>query len=384
MNSFKENRVLKNLGFAFLVILIYKLVDILPWSLEGVRSLVAIMSPIIVGFIIAFVLCAPANQIELLFKKTKPTNFFNKHSRGFSVFITYILFIIAVALLIYAIIPIFLENIYKIADNSSAYYQQIKEYLVRFINEDGMLFGVINTEELFSKDIPNAIKTFFNTENLMSIFNGAAAVVSGIASFFISAIISIYMLLQRESLISACGKILGIFVKGRTVSAIHTYLKRIAAIFYNYIYGQLLDALIVIVVFIIIFSIIGIPYGVFFALLLGICNLIPYFGAIIGGIVVVLVTLATMGLTPALITTACILVVQQLDGNILQPRIVGKSVGIKPIYVLAAITVGGGFFGFFGIIISVPVIASLRMIFLDLIEFTQEKRKRKRKAKETE
>ena len=380
MNNRKEKGFLRNLGFAFVVILIYKLVDILPWSLEGVRTLFSILTPIIAGFIIAFVLCAPAGKIEGLFKKLKPTNFINKHSRGLSIFSTYILFIGIIALLIYAVIPIFMENVYKIADNSSFYYTQLKEYIEQFIDENGMLFGVLNVEEFFSNDIPNAIKTFFNTENVLSIFNGAAAVVSAIISSFISAIISIYMLSQRESLISACGKILGIFMRGKTVSAIHSYLKRIAAIFYSYIYGQLLDAFIVSVVFMIFFSIVGVPYSVFFAILLGICNLIPYFGAIIGGVLVSLVTLATEGFTPALIVAAGILVAQQLDGNILQPRIVGQSVGMKPIYVLMAITVGGGFFGFLGILISVPLVATLRMIFIDLIEFTQARRKRKTKA----
>lgn len=380
MNNRKEKGFLRNLGFAFAVILIYKLVDILPWSLEGVRTLFSILTPIISGFIIAFVLCAPASKIEGLFKRLKPTNFFNKHSRGFSILLTYLLFIGLIALLIYAVIPIFMENVYKIADNSSFYYTQLKEYIEQFIDENGMLFGILNVEEFFSNDIPNAIKTFFNTENVLSIFNGAAAVVSAIVSFFISAIISIYMLSQRESLISACGKILGIFMRGKTVSAIHSYLKRIAAIFYSYIYGQLLDAFIVSVVFMIFFSIVGVPYSVFFAILLGICNLIPYFGAIIGGVLVSLVTLATEGFTSALIVAAGILVAQQLDGNILQPRIVGQSVGMKPIYVLMAITVGGGFFGFLGILISVPLVATLRMIFIDLIEFTQARRKRKTKA----
>ena len=380
MNNRKEKGFLRNLGFAFVVILIYKLVDILPWSLEGVRTLFSILTPIISGFIIAFVLCAPASKIEGLFKRLKPTNFFNKHSRGFSILLTYLLFIGLIALLIYAVIPIFMENVYKIADNSSFYYTQLKEYIEQFIDENGMLFGLLNVEEFFSNDVPNAIKTFFNTENILSIFNGAAAVVSAIVSFFISAIISIYMLSQRESLISACGKILGIFMRGKTVSAIHSYLKRIAAIFYSYIYGQLLDAFIVSIVFMIFFSIVGVPYSVFFAILLGICNLIPYFGAIIGGVLVSLVTLATEGFTPALIVAAGILVAQQLDGNILQPRIVGQSVGMKPIYVLMAITVGGGFFGFLGILISVPLVATLRMIFIDLIEFTQARRKRKTKA----
>ena len=382
MNRFKENRFLKNLSFAAVVILIYKLIDILPWSLDGVRQFIAVISPIIAGFIIAFMLCVPCEKLEKLLKKTGSKNFFNKHSRGFSVLAVYIVFVLIVALLIYAIIPIFVKNVLELADNIPSYYDQISSYVNDITDQDGKIFGIpVDLKTFFNEDLPAGLKTFFNTSNIPNLIKDiGVGIVSAVASVFISVIMSVYMLLQRESLISACGKILGIFMRGRTVSAIHDYLRRISEIFYNYIYGQLLDALAVSVVFMIVLWIIGVPYAVFFALFIGICNLIPYFGAIIGGVIVCLVTLATKGFTSAIITAVCILVIQQLDGNILQPRIVGKQVGIKPIYVLFAITVGGGFFGFLGILISVPVVATLRMIAIDLIDYTSKKRQIEREA----
>ena len=141
-----------------------------------------------------------------------------------------------------------------------------------------------------------------------------------------------------------------------------------------------MDAFIVSVLFTVIFAIIGVPYFFFFGILIGVLNLIPYFGAVTGGIVVSVVTLIANGFTPAIITAIIILVVQQLDANILQPRIVGGTVGIRPLYVLAAITVGGGLFGFLGILISVPLMATLRMILMDLVEYTSNKRTAERKA----
>jgi predicted PurR-regulated permease PerM len=102
--------------------------------------------------------------------------------------------------------------------------------------------------------------------------------------------------------------------------------------------------------------------------LVGISNLVPYFGAIVAGIGVSVFAALSEGLIPALITAACILVIQQVDCNVLQPRIVGRSVGLKPIYTLIAITVGGGIFGVGGILLGVPVFATLIMMFNDIAE----------------
>ncbi len=383
MKFFKEHKFVKGLSFALAVILLYKLIDIIPWSLDGVRQLISVLTPMIAGFIIAFLLYIPSEKLERLLKKTSPKNFLNKHSRGISVLAVYIAFLLLIALLIYAIIPVFVENVLNLADNIPTYYGQLSEFASNIItDQDGKLFGVqLDFNDFFNNVLPEAMKSFFKPTDITGLIKDIGlGVVSAVATVFISVIMSVYMVLQRESLINACGKLLGIFMRGRTVSAIHDYLRRVSDVFYNYIYGQLLDALIVSLVFMVVLWVLGVPYAFFFAMLIGLCNLIPYFGAIIGGVVVCLVTLATNGFVTALITAICILVVQQLDGNILQPRIVGKTVGIKPIYVLLAITIGGGFFGFLGVLISVPVVATLRMIALDLVDYTSKKRQLEREA----
>jgi predicted PurR-regulated permease PerM len=102
---------------------------------------------------------------------------------------------------------------------------------------------------------------------------------------------------------------------------------------------------------------------------MGFCNLIPYFGALIGGAVVVLITLVSTGdILTTIIALVCLLVVQQVDANVIQPRIVADTVGLKPLYVLLAIMIGGGIFGFIGILVAVPVMAIIRMLIVDYIE----------------
>lgn len=379
MKFFKGDKGKKYLEYLFLIVIaifFYKLIDIIPWSVDGVKAIFGIAAPVIAGFIITFLLHVPALKIEKLLKKTN--GFFSKHSRGISVLIIYLILLLIVALLIYAIIPVLTRNVVELAKNIPAYTEQIIDTLKEFADEDGMIFGVNVFAEL--DKLPEYLMHFFNTENLFSFLSGAYFVGSKIVSVILTLIISVYMMLDRDSLVASCGKIMGIFAKRKTVSAVHVYLKRISSIFYSYVYSQLLDALLVSVLFTVTFAIIGVPYFFFFGVLIGILNLIPYFGAIIGGAIVVLVTLIANGFTPAIITAVIILVVQQLDANFLQPKIVGETVGIRPLYVLAAITIGGDLFGFIGVLISVPAIATIRMMTLDLVEFTSKKRESESKA----
>lgn len=383
MKLFKENkkRFSEFLTFAVIVILIYKIIDMLPWSGDGIAFIIGVATPIIAGFIMAFILYIPAQKFEDLFKKTK--GFFCKHARGTAVLLTYIIFVAVIGLLMYAILPIFIENVMNLAKDVPSFGGRIADFLNRFADEDGRLFSM-DIQKLMNEDVPAAIISFFNVERISDIIGGAYAVGSAIVTTVLSFIISVYMLLDRDGLIHVCGKICGIGMSSVTVHKVRKYLRKISDIFYSYIYSQLLDSLLVAVVCGIAFSIIGIRYAIFFALLIGLCNLIPYFGAIIGGVVVSLVTWATGGIVLALITAVAIVVIMQIDGNLLQPRIVGKTVGIRPIYVLIAITLGGGFFGFLGVLLGVPTIATVRMMLMDYIDYSAAKRRADESAQDVE
>lgn len=376
MQYFKGNkgkRFLDYFIFAVLLIVAYKLIDLLPWSAEKIGVAIGVIAPLIAGFIIAFILCIPAGKLEDLFHKLKPKNFFYKHARGISVLITYFLFLVIIALLLYAVLPTFVSNLTKVVGNLPNYTDTISRYVKNIADDNGKVFGMEMSE--ITHKISNGILSFFDTERVTNILGGAFAVGSAIISVVISVIVSVYMLLARDDLIHVCGKMFSIFLRPEQVHATRLYLRRVSDIFYNYIYSQLLDSLVVAIILGITFSIIGIKNAIFFALLMGICNLIPYFGAIVGGVVVSLATLITGNLTMAIITAVCIVIIMQIDGNILQPKIVGSTVGIRPLYVLIAITIGGGYFGFLGILLCVPFVATVRMLLLDLIAYIDKRRK---------
>ena len=138
-----------------------------------------------------------------------------------------------------------------------------------------------------------------------------------------------------------------------------------------------MDAFVVGVLATIGFLIAGLPNAPALGMLLGLLNMIPYFGALIGGAFCVLVALISGNFYGALFVAVYILVMQQIDANVIQPRIVGHTVGIRPIYVLLGITLCGGIFGFWGVFLGAPIIAVVQMFLTDWIKLKDEKQKKK-------
>ena len=130
---------------------------------------------------------------------------------------------------------------------------------------------------------------------------------------------------------------------------------------------QLLDSFIVAILLFIAFSILGIKYAIVLALVIGLMNLIPYFGAIIGITSAGIVTLITMGLPSALILVAVSIIIQQLDANIINPKLLSSAVNLSPILVIISVTIGGAYFGPIGMFLSVPVCAILKVIVMDYL-----------------
>ena len=206
-------------------------------------------------------------------------------------------------------------------------------------------------------------------DRIFSYFQGILNFTTSLLDIFMALIISVYMLLGRESLIRAVKAVAGLVIKPRGMTFCSIYAHKITKIFYSYFYSQAIDACIVGVLATIGLLIARLPNAPVLGMMLGIMNMIPYFGAIIGGVICVLVALLSGNIYGAVFVAIYILAMQQIDGNIIQPRIVSNSVGIKAIYVLLAITIGGGFFGFWGIFLGVPFMAMVQMLVKDFIEY---------------
>jgi predicted PurR-regulated permease PerM len=245
------------------------------------------------------------------------------------------------------------------------YFAQAKEFLAQYNQTDG-LFASLDLETVLQEAL-GYVKNHLTAENIVSYLSSIVSITSSFLSVLITFIISVYMLAGRESLLKTMRRLAEAFLPEKAVALTAHYSKKTADIFSRYMYSMLLDALCIFILMIPGLYISGIPYPLAFAVFIAVANLIPYFGAIVSGSLTVLVLLLSGHWGMAVFLGIYVLVLQQVDGNILQPRIYGQSVGIKPIYVLLAITVGGGIAGFVGMLIGVPVMAVLQMLVNDLI-----------------
>ncbi len=362
------------LGLALIVV--YKAFDSLGWIWTAVVRLFSILTPFVIGFVIAFLLYGPVNRIDT-FLKNRKAKFWQKAARPLSVVIVYVLAIGIVSGLVYVALPALVSALGDFVANVPTYYANVMAFLHQYMEPGGFLEnfdiqGKIN--ELYA-----FVQQYLTVERILSYVSSFAQVTSSVVDGLLAIIVSVYMLLGRESLVRATKSVLGLIFKPQTMASLSLYGHKTAKIFYNYIYSQFLDALVVGVLATIGFLLARMPNAPVFGMLLGLMNMVPYFGALIGGVVSVLIMLLSGNFYGAVFIAIYIVVMQQIDANIIQPRIIGENVGIRAIYVLLGITVFGGLIGFWGIFLGAPFMAVIQMLLGDYIAHRNAAKKPKAK-----
>lgn len=347
-----------------ILIVLYKVVDNLPLLWRWGGKLLGILTPFIVGLMLAFLLYRPCAFLERHFQKCR-FRAVRRPARVWAILLVYLGFAGLLSLLLTVVVPLFVEGVTGLINAMPEYYDQITRFLQQHSDGD-QLWGVLNLSDVV-KAVYDFLKEHLTITNLLGYVSGLISLTSSFISVLIAVILSVYMLSGRESLLATARRCADAFLPQRAARLTAHYSLKAADIFSRYVYSMLLDALCIGILVIPGMLISGIPYPFSFAVLVGVSNLIPYFGAITSGAVSVLVLLVSGHWGSAIFLGIYILVAQQIDGNIIQPRLYGQSVGIDPIYVLLAITVGSGLGGFLGMLLGVPVMAVVQVLVSDLI-----------------
>lgn len=356
------------------LIILYKLSGSLSgiWGVLG--TLLGILAPFVAGFFLAFLLYGPSNWLEKRFLRCRK-KFWQRMARPLALLIVYLLLLGALALVISLVIPRLIASVSGLVVSIPDYIDAAQTRLRAWVDPDGPLgrFNLAQRLDAVYQSLLDTITRLLSTENMMNALKGVVNVTSSLVDVIISVMVSLYMLSGRENLIRELKSVLGLFCKPRHIAVLGQYSRRIASIFYGYFYGVFLDSMVVGVVVTIGLLIFRVPYGVLLGMMLGLLNMIPYFGALIGTVGIVLITLLSRNIYAAIGVAIYIIVVQQIDGNIVQPRVVGNSVGLRPIYVLLSITLFGGLFGFWGIFLAVPLMAVVQMLVKDAISWKKQR-----------
>lgn len=367
-------------SLALATIVLYNLLSNFSNVTNWISNLLGVLTPFIAGILIAYILYLPCRGVESLYKKTKPKNFINKHSRGFSIATVYIMTLIIIVILINVIMPTLIQSLSDLITNIPSYYNSIVEN-INALPEDNILRSEQASQII--KEIQNIdLKSLFDLEKIQGYISSVISAVGNIFNVFISIIVSIYILAQRKQIVAFLSRYTNALFNQKTYKKFKKIFNKGNEIFFKFLTSQIIDAILVGVLVSIAMAILGVKYGMLLGFMVGLFNLIPYFGAIIAVVIAVFITILTGGIGQAAIMAVVVIILQQIDANVINPKIVGDSLNISPLLVILAVTVGGAYFGVLGMFLGVPIVAVIKMIVEDFIN-EKEQLKSAKKVKAT-
>ena len=314
--------------------------------IDGIRGLHSTLSPFISGFILAYILNTVATKIEMKLVKM-PT----KAARAISILIVYVTTIATITLLISYLIPILLINVHELLKNfpyHANHLESISNPLVRRLLQS--LLTTINIQELGT----------YLTQSFPQISGYAFTLTSGIINTGLTLITSIYVITTKDNITDYTRKLTKAFLPPNHYNTITKYIQYFDETFHKFILSQLLSSIILGALAIVGLSLLRVNYAITLGTLLGVLNIIPFFGSLIALIIALAITFLTNSPMLATITAIYLLLLQQIDATIVTPKLMGTTMNLSPILVIIALTLGATYFGFLGILFAVPLAATLK------------------------
>ena len=363
-------RALSNLIVVLIAILFYLGISNFDIVRQKVGVVLNVISPFIVGFTIAYLLNTPTKFFERrVYGKLK-------HARTLSILTVYLLAVAVLAVLLNLILPQVGDSIVELVNKMPAYMEGlnglVQDLVVRFhLEGEGITDLVVSYQDIMRRLNTAAAAALPQILNIgMAVGSG---LVNGLVSAITALIASIYMLAGKGRLVPQVKKLIYAVIPTKQADWFLNVCSHANDVFVGFINGKLIDSAIIGVLCFVLNLILRIPYNILIAVVVGVTNIIPFFGPIIGAVPCVMI-LIIVDPWAALRFGILVIALQQFDGNILGPKILGDSTGLSALWVLVAIIVGGGLFGFPGMLLGVPTFA---VIYALVREWTNHRLERK-------
>ena len=360
------------------------LVIVCLWKHEMVFDILGfvfgILFPFILGGAIAFVLNVPMSFIERhLFpeERREKSKGMKKLARPVSMLVVLFAVIAVVGLVMFVVLPQLASTFAGLGKSIQAFIPQVQEWADQLFHNNDEIMNWVNSLEFDWNEIMNAGIDFFRNgagSVLNSTLTAARSIVSGLTTFFISFVFAVYILLQKEKLSVQAKKVLFAFARKGRAEATLEVLSLTYNTFSSFLTGQCVEAVILGSMFVVTMTILKLPYALLVGILIAFTALIPIFGAFIGcGVGAFLIFMVDP--VKALIFIVMFLVLQQIEGNLIYPHVVGSSVGLPSIWVLAAVTLGGNLLGIVGMLIFIPLVSVVYALFREIVYLKLKQRK---------
>ncbi len=367
MNFDKESiKKLRQLILFTIVILIalWNYAIIFGW----IRFAFGIVFPFLLGGAIAFVVNVPMSFLEeKLFgnKHMRDRKIVKRIARPLSLVLTIAIVIGVVVLVMFVVIPELTTTIFSLGRNIRTFVPDAQRFLEDLFTDNSEARAWLGGLNLDIDTLVNRAMAFFQNgagNVLNSTVSAIGSIVSGVATFVIAFVFACYVLLQKEKLRVQVTKVMYAYLPEKRVEWCLEVCSLTAKSFSSFLTGQCVEALILGCMFFVVMTVIRMPYALLVGVLIAFTALIPIFGAFIGCIVGAFLILMVDPIK-ALIFVIVFLVLQQIEGNLIYPKVVGSSVGLPSIWVLAAVTVGGNLMGVVGMLIFIPIVSVIYTLF---------------------
>ncbi len=345
--------------FAFVVIYFDPIVVV-------VKRLFSVFSPLFYAIGFSFVLNIISSRLEKLLKKAKTQSpFYQKIQRPLSIFIAVVFFLLIISLLFSFIIPQLVNSLVNLLSNLPNYIGSIQKYVNDFFSnfDIPLQIDILKTE--FWLDAMPQVSDFI-TKNLIDVINRFLSFTGVFFNIVLGFMISFYFLIDKERFIRQGRKVIMALFSYKTGLRIIEISKEANRIYSKFLTGKTLEATFLGLMFYVILAVLQIPFALLISCMIAILSFVPVIGAIIAWIIGTLLILA-IDPFKALIFFAFYQILQQLETTFVYPRIIGKSIELPGVWTLLAVFIGGGLFGFFGILLGVPTAALIYYLFVNFI-----------------
>lgn len=349
--------------YAIIVVLASVLIikTVIDWDnvVRHAKSALSVLSPFLWGAFIAFLINPLVKLFDKLFGKIKPLKKHEKPRKFLSLLLSYLLVVALVVLMFVYLLPQIGTSITEIVNQVPGWIANINEGLMKFeTDHPDFDYDIVNE---FLNNITPQLMEFSKrvvTDVVPMIFTTSISVVKGLLNVLIAFIVSVYMVSDKKLLARGFKRVLYSVASEKAGDVMMETLRECYHIFSQFVLGKTVDSFIIGWICFFLMTILRLPFTPIVSLIVGITNMIPYFGPFIGavpGIVLILM----VDPIQAIIFTVLIIVIQQFDGLYLGPRILGETVGLRPLWIIFAITVGGSIGGVVGMFLGVPLVAVL-------------------------
>lgn len=384
LNNYTLNRIMKMLIVLVIIIFaVFHLEEIAGWM----SKLFVLLTPFFIGGAMAFVLNAPLRLFERRLFKYIKVKWFKKIQRFVGILLSLILIVLSITLIGVIIVPQLIDSISLFAGNTPKYMHSIEQVLLRVSEQVPDMQSHVNEtlgylHSLTPEKIQEQILSFvqsgivvgdkniqseqFISGALTSTFGIVTTVFGKLINIVIGFVFAICILITKEKLAVQGRRIIFAFCAPDYARYLIHVFQVAFAKFYSFITGQLTEAVILGSLMTLGMFLLKLPYALMIGVLVGFSALIPIAGALIGGAVGFLLV-ASVSITKALIFLVFLIILQQIEGHVIYPFVVGGSVGLPSMWTIAAITIGGSLMGLVGMIVIVPVAATLYTLFAEIV-----------------